>query len=213
MTKNPQNQPPVVSQQNSGQAQTRKATYGSSTLQRVIGSGPRRGSIIGVLAGAALLGGIAYWALVPHGETTSQQLSQADTSAEMAPATQPAVAATPVQRETAPTVYFATNSPELNTETRDALDAWAERLTSDEHLVLQLEGHCDERGSTAYNQHLGQLRANAAKAYLVAKGITPQRLHAVSFGETRPAVQGHEETAWAQNRRVEMRSVTALSSR
>lgn len=70
-----------------------------------------------------------------------------------------------------------------------------------------IEGHCDERGSEEYNLALGERRANAVKRYLVDSGVRDSRLDTVSFGESRPAVQGHDESAWKWNRRAEFRVV------
>ena len=68
---------------------------------------------------------------------------------------------------------------------------------------MTIEGHTDERGSAEYNLALGERRANAAKRYLVDLGVSSSQLSTVSFGEDRPAVQGHDESAWRYNRRAE----------
>jgi len=65
-----------------------------------------------------------------------------------------------------------------------------------------IEGHCDERGTNEYNLALGERRANSARDYLVHVGIEPARLKTVSYGEERPFAVGHNEEAWAQNRRA-----------
>jgi peptidoglycan-associated lipoprotein len=65
----------------------------------------------------------------------------------------------------------------------------------------QIEGHCDERGSAEYNLALGDRRARAVKDYLVSLGVDPARLSTISYGEERPFAMGHDEAAWAQNRR------------
>ena len=70
-----------------------------------------------------------------------------------------------------------------------------------------MEGHCDERGSEEYNLALGERRANAVRQYLVNLGVTNSTLDTVSFGESKPAVQGHDESAWRWNRRAEFRVV------
>ncbi len=67
---------------------------------------------------------------------------------------------------------------------------------------MTIEGHCDERGTREYNLALGERRANAAKNYLVALGIDPNRIRTISYGKERPAVIGSNEAAWAQNRRA-----------
>lgn len=73
--------------------------------------------------------------------------------------------------------------------------------------TVVIEGHTDERGSEEYNLALGERRANAAKQYMVDAGVDAARLDTVSFGESKPAVQGHDESAWKWNRRAEFRIV------
>lgn len=67
---------------------------------------------------------------------------------------------------------------------------------------VRVDGQCDERGTTAYNVDLGRKRANAAKAYLVTLGVSPDLLEVVSSGKDKPAVAGHNREIWAGNRRV-----------
>jgi outer membrane protein OmpA-like peptidoglycan-associated protein len=66
---------------------------------------------------------------------------------------------------------------------------------------LLLEGHCDERGTPEYNRSLGERRALALREYLIRSGLDPQRVHTISFGKDKPVALGHDEAAWAQNRR------------
>jgi peptidoglycan-associated lipoprotein len=66
---------------------------------------------------------------------------------------------------------------------------------------LLIEGHCDERGTEQYNLALGDKRANSAKDYLVTLGVDARRIRTVSYGEERPFEEGHDDAAWAQNRR------------
>ena len=68
---------------------------------------------------------------------------------------------------------------------------------------IEIQGHCDERGSNEYNLALGTRRAESAKRYLVDLGIPGGRVSTVSYGEEQPAVRGHNELAWAKNRRDE----------
>jgi len=65
------------------------------------------------------------------------------------------------------------------------------------------EGNCDERGSSEYNLALGERRARAAKKYMTNMGVSEKRLSIISYGKEKPADQGHDETAWSQNRRDE----------
>ncbi|RMG19461.1 MAG: peptidoglycan-associated lipoprotein Pal [Deltaproteobacteria bacterium] len=110
------------------------------------------------------------------------------------------VAATPDC--TVETVYFDFDSSDLTPEARSILQSNAECLNALGQNVV-LEGHCDERGTEEYNLQLGERRANAVKKYLVSLGVDPSRIKTVSYGEERPADPGHDEAAWARNRRVE----------
>ncbi len=83
------------------------------------------------------------------------------------------------------------------------LDQKVAILQANPGLRIRLSGHCDERGSDEYNLALGNRRATAAKQYLVSHGIDPSRIETVSYGEERPIASGHDEVAWAQNRRDE----------
>lgn len=77
-------------------------------------------------------------------------------------------------------------------------------LKASPHNKLLIEGHCDERGTEEYNRALGERRALAVRAQLVKAGISPDRLRTVSYGEDKPAALGHDEAAWAKNRRGEL---------
>ncbi len=104
-------------------------------------------------------------------------------------------------------VYFDTDSWELRDDTRRALRANAEVIQQHQDWgVLTIEGHCDERGSDEYNIALGDRRALVVKRYLEDLGVPASRLRTVSFGENRPAVQGHDESAWRYNRRSELKT-------
>jgi peptidoglycan-associated lipoprotein len=84
----------------------------------------------------------------------------------------------------------------------DQLKANAAWLQANDKRSVTIEGHCDERGTDEYNIALGERRAVTAKGYLVNLGIPANRLKTVSFGEERPFATGHNEEAWAQNRRA-----------
>lgn len=99
-------------------------------------------------------------------------------------------------------VFFAFDSSDLSAEARASLEKQAAWMKKFGGVRIVLEGHCDERGTREYNLALGERRANAAKDYLVALGINPARVKTISFGKERPAALGHNETAWAQNRRA-----------
>ena len=69
-------------------------------------------------------------------------------------------------------------------------------------MTIEIQGHCDERGTRDYNLGLGERRANAAKDHLVALGVNPNRLKTISYGKERPVALGANEAAWSQNRRA-----------
>jgi peptidoglycan-associated lipoprotein len=102
-----------------------------------------------------------------------------------------------------PTVYFDYDSATINPAERSKLEQVASYLRSAPGARLIVEGHCDERGSNEYNLGLGERRALAARAHLINLGVEAERVQTVSFGEERPAVMGHDESAWSQNRRAE----------
>mgnify|MGYP001578095454 CR=1 FL=1 len=75
-------------------------------------------------------------------------------------------------------------------------------LKKNPNMKIQIEGHCDERGTIEYNLALGERRANSAKKYLVSLGITSDRISTISYGKERPLDRGHHAQAWAKNRRA-----------
>jgi peptidoglycan-associated lipoprotein len=98
--------------------------------------------------------------------------------------------------------FFDLDSYTLRDDARAALDANARKLRENANVNVTIEGHCDERGTSEYNQALGERRAQAASDYLVAAGIPQSRLRVVSYGKERPFDTGHDESAWAKNRRA-----------
>jgi peptidoglycan-associated lipoprotein len=103
-----------------------------------------------------------------------------------------------------PPVLFGFNDASVPADARSHLADVAECIKSS-GSKLRLEGHADERGTEEYNLHLSQRRAAAVKKYLVDLGIPAAKLDAVGYGENRPANPGHDEAAWAENRRVELK--------
>ncbi len=98
--------------------------------------------------------------------------------------------------------YFDFDSYKINGSARGALKANADWLKSNPNATVQIEGHCDERGTTEYNLALGERRANAAKNYMIRLGVDKGRLSTISYGKERPADPGHDESAWGKNRRA-----------
>ncbi len=99
-------------------------------------------------------------------------------------------------------VFFALDSFEVSTEGRAALQASADVLRQRPTWQVTIEGHCDERGTAEYNLSLGERRSVAAKTYLVSLGVAAERLRTVSYGKEFPFDPGHDDGAWAKNRRA-----------
>ena len=99
-------------------------------------------------------------------------------------------------------VFFALDSDVLSAEAQKALDDAAALLKRYPSWAVTLEGHCDERGTAEYNLALGERRAVAARAYLVSVGIGADRLRTISYGKEFPFDPGHDDAAWAKNRRA-----------
>ena len=103
-------------------------------------------------------------------------------------------------------VYFNTDDHILRGKEPIAiLERIATHLKTHENIYLFISGHCDERGPEAYNLSLGARRANYVRSLLVQKGVSPERIHTVSYGKERPADLAHNQEAWSKNRRGEFR--------
>ena len=100
-------------------------------------------------------------------------------------------------------VYFAYDKSEITADFEEVIQKNYEWIYQNPDVQIQLEGHCDERGTNEYNLALGERRAKAVFDYLVSLGASPSQFTIVSFGEERPAVYGSNESSWRQNRRVE----------
>ena len=109
-------------------------------------------------------------------------------------------------------VYFDFDKADLRSDALDQLKRNAEWLKSNSAYRVRLEGNCDERGTTEYNLALGDRRAVAVRNYLSKAGIDGARLETISYGEEHPVNPGHDESAWAQNRRVDF-TIIGKSSR
>lgn len=99
------------------------------------------------------------------------------------------------------TVYFDYSSAAITGATRDTLNANAEFLKKNASVKVQVEGHCDERGSVQFNLALGEKRAKSVKDYLQSQGIASSRLSIISLGKEKPVSFGHDEESWSKNRR------------
>ena len=101
----------------------------------------------------------------------------------------------------AQTVYFDFDSSTVKSGEKSKIEAVADYMKKNPANALKIEGHCDERGTEEYNRSLGNRRALALREYLANSGSTPDRIVTVTFGKDHPVDQGHDEAAWAKNRR------------
>lgn len=99
-------------------------------------------------------------------------------------------------------VYFGLDKYDVSSEFAQMLDAHAAFLRNNPSYKVTVEGHADERGTPEYNIALGERRANAVKMYLQGKGVSADQISIVSYGKEKPAVLGHDEAAYAKNRRA-----------
>ena len=99
-------------------------------------------------------------------------------------------------------IYFDFDRDNIRSEFESVLVAHARYLRSNPNARVVLQGHTDERGTREYNMALGERRARSVERFLEVQGVSPSQLEIVSYGEERPAVRGHNDNAYAQNRRV-----------
>lgn len=102
------------------------------------------------------------------------------------------------------TIYFEFDSAKLSDESIAILETHGSFIAANGEVSVRLEGHADERGSREYNIGLGDRRAQSVRRVLLFQGASVDQVDTVSYGEERPAVMGHNEEAWARNRRVEL---------
>ena len=163
-----------------------------------------RFKFLSVLAAVALL---AACETAPESSGNAQSSGASSTTTSTSNAATSAVQIQPGSQEdlvvnVGDRVFFGFDSADLSAEARTALEKQAAWMKKFGGVRVVNEGHCDERGTREYNLALGERRANASKDYLVALGINPARIKTISFGKERPAALGHNEAAWAQNRRA-----------
>jgi len=99
------------------------------------------------------------------------------------------------------TVYFDFDKSDIREDMKPVLQQDAKWLSTNTAVKVQIEGHCDERGTNEYNLALGQRRADSVKRYLIALGVSAGRLSTISYGEERPVCTQHQESCWHLNRR------------
>jgi peptidoglycan-associated lipoprotein len=130
-------------------------------------------------------------------------LGPADGSIESSVLPEPIRGQTPQESTEMKRVFFGFDSSSLLEPARQQLDANANWMRANPQVQIQIEGHCDARGTADYNYALGQRRAETVRNYLAQQGIEPGRLHTISYGSERPDDPSGGEMAWARNRRVQ----------
>lgn len=125
-------------------------------------------------------------------------------AAEAAAAAEPVAAKAAVMMPEINSVHFPFDVDALQDADRATIQAHGQYLSKNSNAKVRVAGNCDERGSSEYNLGLGQRRANNTKKALITAGASASQIETVSFGEEKPLATGHNETAWAQNRRADI---------
>jgi len=105
-------------------------------------------------------------------------------------------------------IHFDFDGFFLTDKAKEILAKKASWLLDNPIVKIEIEGHCDERGTNEYNMALGERRANSALKYLITAGVKADRISTISYGEERPVDPGHNEAAWTKNRRAHFRVVS-----
>jgi peptidoglycan-associated lipoprotein len=113
----------------------------------------------------------------------------------------------PVSALSLEAVYFEFDSYSLTSGAQESLRKMAAGLKRGASIKIQIEGHCDERGSNEYNLALGERRSRGVKDFLMGEGVAASAISTISYGEEKPAVQGTGEEVWAKNRRAEFKQL------
>jgi len=137
----------------------------------------------------------------PPGETEAAR-EQEQIEASLETKTYPGIEGDVLESSMLHDIHFAFDRYDLSPEARGILAKNAEFILKFPRAKIQIEGHCDERGTNEYNLALGERRALSAKKYLVSLGVPAHRLATISYGEELPIDPRHNEEAWAKNRRA-----------
>jgi peptidoglycan-associated lipoprotein len=138
----------------------------------------------------------------PPGEIVSEALKPETPAEKQVAAAEAGAAVTREIPSKFQDIHFDFDKSFIREDAKPVLSAVADFLKKNRGAKLQVEGHCDERGTSEYNMALGDRRAESARAYLVSLGVPASALSAVSFGEEKPLDPGHSEEAWSKNRRA-----------
>ena len=158
--------------------------------------------VVALMLAAALSGCAKKAAQAPPTPPPAPPVATHPDTTSTTPAPPPTPAPTTISTSDMKDAFFDFDKSDLRDDARSALDEDAHILRDHPNVNVVIEGHCDERGTEEYNQALGERRANAARDYLAAAGIAAARMETISYGKTRPFAMGHDESAWAQNRRA-----------
>ncbi len=102
-------------------------------------------------------------------------------------------------------IHFKFNRYDLDEDSRSTLRKNASYLKANSSAIIEIQGHCDERGTNNYNVALGERRAHSTKMYLVSQGVSARRIHTISYGEERPFCFDSNAACWQKNRRAHFR--------
>jgi peptidoglycan-associated lipoprotein len=142
-------------------------------------------------------------ARVREEETKAREREKASAEASLVPKTTPGIEGVTYESGLLKDIRFDFDRYDVRPEDTVVLkENAAVLMTKLPKAKIQIEGHCDERGTVEYNLALGERRANSAKKYLISLGISEDRISTISYGEEKPFDPGHTEEAWAKNRRA-----------
>lgn len=161
------------------------------SLAVMAGCSSTGGTQDGSMDGTGTAGGVSGQG-VTGGQTSGAQMGQGQGQGQQGQAR------IPNQR----TIYFDFDKDTIRPEFESVLNSHAQYLSANPNVSVVLQGHGDERGTREYNLGLGERRAQSVERFLTVQGVSASQLEIVSYGEERPAVDGHSEEAYAQNRRV-----------
>jgi peptidoglycan-associated lipoprotein len=163
-------------------------------------------SLLTLLATAALIAfmvvGCAKKPKVePMTQPTKTEVKSADTTSNQPTDKGTTVESQPSSKFSA--IYFDFDKYSLRDDAKTDLKKNVDVMKQDQNIKITVEGHCDERGTVEYNLALGERRAKSARDYMVSMGVKANRVSTISYGKERPKELGHDEDAWAKNRRDE----------
>lgn len=158
--------------------------------------------IRGILVGVVCTGLLVFGCNTSSDKQLGEELTPSDAVTDL-DASDALGSLTGDAASTGDVVYFGYDEYTLSAQARTVIQTVADKIKSGEAKAVVIEGHCDERGSIEYNLALGNRRAEAVKAALVALGVNKASVSTISYGKERPAVDGSNEEAWAKNRRAE----------